>query len=190
MSKKVFVFLAPGFEEVEAIIPLDFLRRAGAQVTSIAVHTDRLVRGSHDIPIMADMLISEADETDGDCIVLPGGMPGSTNLAASEELDRIIRKYDAERKLVCAICAAPAVVLGSKGILDGRMFTCYPGAEANVRCGSGGCAEWSAEKVVVDEHLITSRGAGTAALFAVKIIEKLFDKTLAGKIAEQTLLHL
>lgn len=186
MAKKVFLFLADGFEEVEALTPVDYLRRAGAEVVTVSISGAKEVTGAHKVVIRADALIREIDAESGCALVLPGGMPGSTNLAASPELDAIIRRFDADKKYIAAICAAPAFVLGAKGLLDGHSYTCYPGAEAEV-CRS--CAEWSASPVVVSDHIITSRGPGTAGLFAEKIIEKLFDKECAKKIADAVLLH-
>jgi 4-methyl-5(b-hydroxyethyl)-thiazole monophosphate biosynthesis len=181
---KAFVFLAEGFEEVEAVTPIDYLRRAGVDVTTVSITKNRTVCGSHRIPVEADAVIAKIKPDEAGCIVLPGGMPGTTYLAASPELDAIIRKFDAEQKIIAAICAAPALVLGSKGILDGRRFTCYPGMEANVTCGPNGCPEWHSDPVVEDGHLLTSRGAGTAGLFALKLIEKLLGKDTAKKIAD------
>jgi 4-methyl-5(b-hydroxyethyl)-thiazole monophosphate biosynthesis len=186
MAKKVFLFLADGFEEVEAVTPLDYLRRAGADLVTVSISGKKEVCGAHNVVIRADALIGEIDAPSGSGIVLPGGMPGSANLAASPELDAIIRRFDAEKKYIAAICAAPVFVLGVKGILDGRRYTCYPGAEAEL---CRGCAEWCAEPVVVSEHIITSRGPGTAGIFAEKIIEVLFDKETAKKITDAVLLH-
>lgn len=187
MEKSVLVFLAAGFEEVEALTVVDYLRRAGAQVLMVSVSGEETVTGSHGISVQTGALITAVDADTADALVLPGGMPGSKNLAASPELDAILRRFDNQGKLICAICAAPAVVLGSKGLLDGKTFTCYPGTESGVRCGEG-FARWSPEKVVVCGGVITSRGPGTAGLFALKIIEALFGGDAAQKIAEQTLL--
>jgi 4-methyl-5(b-hydroxyethyl)-thiazole monophosphate biosynthesis len=184
MKKKALVFLAEGFEEVEAITPIDYLRRAGVEALSVSVSGERMVRGAHGVSVCADAAIFEINADEADCIVLPGGLPGAVNLAASKELDEIIRTHHAEGKLVCAICASPALVLGPKGILNGRHFTCYPGMEAQIQC----CADWSGEKVVVDEHIVTSRGPGTAAAFSLKIIEKLLGKEPAKKLEEAALL--
>jgi 4-methyl-5(b-hydroxyethyl)-thiazole monophosphate biosynthesis len=188
MSKQVFVFLAEGFEEVEAITPVDYLRRAGIEVTTVSITKDTMVNGSHNIPVRADTVIGTIKPDEADGIIIPGGMPGTTALAASSELDAIIRKFDADKKLIAAICAAPALVLGSKGILDGRHYTCYPGMEANVGCGTNGCPEWHGDAVVEDGHLLTSRGAGTAGAFAIKIIEKLSGKECAKKIADSVVM--
>jgi 4-methyl-5(b-hydroxyethyl)-thiazole monophosphate biosynthesis len=184
VKKKAYLFLAEGFEEVEAITPLDYLRRAGVDAVSVSISKEKTVCGAHKISICADTTIFEINPSEGDCVVLPGGMPGAANLAASKELDGILREYDAGEKLVCAICAAPAVVLGPKDMLQGRRFTCYPGLEARIQC----CADWSGEKVVADEHIITSRGPGTAAAFSLKIIEKLLGKDAAKKIETAALL--
>jgi 4-methyl-5(b-hydroxyethyl)-thiazole monophosphate biosynthesis len=189
MAKHTFVFLAEGFEEVEALTPVDYLRRAGIEVSTVSITKDRTVTGAHKIPVVADTVIGKINPDKADGIILPGGSPGSTNLAASSELAAIIRHFDTERKLVAAICAAPALVLGSMGILDGRRYTCYPGLEAKVGCGPNGCPEWQSDAVVADGHLITSRSAGTAGLFALKIIEKLAGKDAAKEIAESVVIN-
>jgi len=184
MSKKAFLFLAEGFEEVEAITPIDYLRRAGVELVSAAVGKEKTVLGSHKIPVKADVLVKEIDVQSADCLIFPGGMPGSVNLANSKELDTFIREFDKQGKLLAAICAAPVLVFGSKGILNGRHFTCYPGMEGQITC----CAEWESSPVVTDGNIITSRGAGTAGLFAIKIIEKLCGAETAGQIKSAVVL--
>jgi len=184
MTKKAFLFLAEGFEEVEAITPADYLRRAGIELVSVSVGAGRTVTGSHKIPVTADALAGDIDAGSADCLIFPGGMPGSVNLARSKELDVFIRDFDRAGKLLTAICAAPVLVLGAKGILNGRRFTCYPGMEAQITC----CAEWEAAPVVCDGNVITSRGAGTAGLFALKIIEKLTGADNAQKIKDSVVL--
>ncbi|GMO21525.1 MAG: DJ-1/PfpI family protein [Spirochaetaceae bacterium] len=185
MAKKVFVFLTDGFEEVEALSVVDFLRRAGAELTTVSISESKTVTGSHNIPVIADSLIKDIDADSACCIVLPGG-PGAAKLAACAPLDKIIRDFESAEKLICAICAAPSVVLGTKGLLSGRTYTCYPGTEAQVRCESG-CANWTPEMVVADGNLITGRGPGAALKFSLRIIEALFGKERATEIAEQTL---
>ncbi|MDR2865428.1 MAG: DJ-1/PfpI family protein [Spirochaetaceae bacterium] len=179
MPKKAFVFLADGFEEVEAITPIDYLRRAGIEVITVSISKEKIVFGAHQIPVVADSLIFDIHTDEADCLVLPGGIPGAPNLAASQELDLIIRDYNARGRVIAAICAAPAVVLAPKGLLQGRNFTCYPGLEKEVKN-----SEWKNDKVVIDNHIITSRGPGTAAYFAFAIIEKLIDKEAAQKIKD------
>ncbi len=118
-------------------------------------------------------------------MILPGGMPGSTNLAASKETGSLVKEMAAAGKTVCAICAAPALVLAPLGLLAGKNFTCYPGMEEKVNSTD---SKWSDSRVVTDGNIITSRGAGTAGEFAVAIIEKLLDKAAAQKIADAVLL--
>jgi 4-methyl-5(b-hydroxyethyl)-thiazole monophosphate biosynthesis len=195
--KKVLVFLADGFEEVEALTPVDYLRRAGIEVATVSITIEKTVQGAHKIPVIADSTIFEIDDeaaaANADALVIPGGLPGSSNLAACAKLSALIKKYDAAGKLIAAICAAPALVLAPLGVLDGRRFTCYPGMEADVtRCGAGdGCPEWTSAAdsggVVVSDNIITSRGAGLAAVFSFKIIEKLLDKAASDKIKEAVL---
>ncbi len=178
--KKVALLLADGFEEVEAITPADFLRRAGVEVILAGVN-GLSVTGAHDITIEADMTLDELpDDLDG--VVLPGGMPGAANIAESEEAVKLIKRVYNDSELVGAICAAPAVVLGGAGLLEGREFTCYPGFEAQV---SG--ARHSEERVVRDSNLITSRGPGSAAEFALALVEYLAGKEKAKELKRVTL---
>jgi len=148
-----------------------------------------LVKGSHDIQTAADTtlerLVAEnrLESAAWDAVVVPGGLPGADNLAASAETGAFLSAMAAAGKLVCAICAAPARVLAPLGILTGKKFTCYPGEEANV---TG--AEWKQDRVVVDGALITSRGAGTAGEFACAITALLVNKAEAEKLAERLLL--
>jgi protein deglycase len=180
--KKVALLLADGFEEVEAVTAVDFLRRAGIEVilTSIA---GLKVTGSHDIAILADTTLDAlGDDLDG--IILPGGMPGAANLAQSKALSALICKMHKSNKLLAAICAAPALVLGKAGLLEGRKFTCYPGFEKEV---SG--AKFSTESVLLDANILTSRGPGTAAEFAIAIIEYLLGEEAAKVVKTSTLQH-
>lgn len=189
MPKKILVLFADGFEEVEAVTPLDYLRRAGFAVTAAALGNDAHTTGARGITIAADTclenLAAEKKFTAAawDAVVLPGGLPGADNLAASGETGRFLREMAAAGKLICAICASPARVLAPLGILAGRKFTCYPGEEKKV---SG--AEWKQDRVVVDGNIITSRGAGTAGEFARAIIEKLAGEGEAEKLAGAVLL--
>lgn len=178
--KKIAVLLADGFEEVEAVTPIDFLRRAGVEVL-VAGIGGKTVKGAHGVSIHADLELAELPENlDG--VVLPGGMPGSQNIADSPVAMDLIRKTLAEGKILGAICAAPAVVLGAHGLLRGRRFTCYPGFEKDVLE-----ADFSPERVVVDGNLITSRGPGTAAEFALVLVGKVVNPEEAEKIRKGTL---
>ncbi len=177
--KKVAVLLTDGFEEVEAVTPIDFLRRAGVDVLIAGVN-ERDVVGAHDVRIDCDMTIDELPlELDG--VVVPGG-PGAKKLAASEETVKLIEKFLKANKLVGAICAAPAVVLGSHGFLKGRKFTCYPGTESSAKDGT-----LLQDRVVKDGNLITSRGPGTAAEFSLALVEYLAGADAAEKIRKATL---
>ncbi len=184
--KKACVLLAEGFEEVEALTPVDYLRRAGIEVTILGLG-GRGVRGARGITVVADAVLEDgaAGLYSFDAVIVPGGMPGAKHLADSEEARELIKRHFDEGRLVAAICAAPAVVLqGGCGILNGRRFTGYPGTERQVSGGihTGG-------RVVVDGNLITSRGAGTAGEFAIAIIEALAGRNAALSVAESVLLN-
>ena len=194
MPKKVIVLLAEGFEEVEAVTPIDYLRRAGIEVTTAALGAGRIVTGSHGIPVTADAVLSDlvkagkAAASAWDAVLLPVGLPGAANLAASKETGALLKEMAAAGRTVAAICASPAMVLAPLGILAGKRFTCYPGLETQV---SG--AQWSEDKVVIDTgdaggNIITSRGAGTAAAFAIAVIGKLQSEAEGKKIAAAVLL--
>ncbi|GHT76622.1 DJ-1 family protein [Spirochaetia bacterium] len=190
MSKTALVFLADGFEEVEAITPIDYLRRAGVDVITVSISDSRMVTGSHGIPVTADAVladiaasVSAADSSVYDAMLLPGGMPGAANLAGSRGVGALLKGQAASGKIVAAICASPAVVLAPLGLLAGRRFTCYPGMEGTV---TG--AKWSEERVVIDGNIVTSRGAGTAAEWAITLIGALVSKTDGEKVAGAVLL--
>lgn len=178
---KVAVLLAEGFEEVEAVTPIDFLRRAGVEVVTAGVG-GVTVRGSHGITISADAGVESLESGDLDGVVLPGGMPGAANLAASPEVGRLVRSMIDSQKLIAAICAAPAKVLAPMGVLAGKRATCFPGDEVSFASD----VTFSEERVVRDGDLITSRGAGTAAEFAEEIIRYLVDEKAASEVHRRT----
>lgn len=181
MTKIATVILAEGFEEIEAVTSIDILRRADIDVTVCGLDKG-VVTGSHNIKILADMTLAEL-KISPDAVVLPGGMPGAANLANAEEVNRIITKMHNEKRLIAAICAAPAVVLAPAGILKGKKATCYPGMEERF----GKDTQFRAESVVVDGDVITSQGPGTAILFALAIVEKLKGKAAADNLRKKTL---
>lgn len=162
-----YVFLADGFEEIEALSVVDILRRCKLPVSTVSVMGRPLVTGSHGIPVTADCLLDEVSLADADALVLPGGLPGADHLQASKPLAALLKAADAEGKIVAAICAAPKV-LGALGLTNGRRATCYPGCEAALT-GAVFCTD----RVVRDGNLITSRGAGTAADFAFALADAL-----------------
>jgi 4-methyl-5(b-hydroxyethyl)-thiazole monophosphate biosynthesis len=179
--KSALVLLAPGFEEIEAIAPIDILRRAGVAVTTVAVGSSLEVVGGHDITVKADKLLSD-HRTSADLVVVPGGGGGSKAIAASPEAAELILRHARAEALVAAICAAPAVVLHPLGLLKGKAFTCYPGMEARVEG-----ARFSADRVVVDSRLITSRGAGTANEFALALVAALVGTVKAAELKDAIL---
>ncbi len=166
--KTVCIILANGCEEVEAVTPIDYLRRAGVQVT-VAGLGNREIVGGHGIAIAADTVLDDIDDDEFDCVVVPGGGGGSKAIAADPVAVAMIRRQASKGRLIAAICAAPAVVLGQAcGLLAGRRFTCYPGLEGSVPEG-----RFEDERVVDDGDLITARAAGCAGEFAVAIVRAL-----------------
>jgi len=174
--KKIAVFLAEGLEEIEGLTVVDILRRAEVDVTTVSITEKNEVTGSHNIKIWADKKFEEVtfDELDG--VVLPGGMPGTTNLMNHAGVNEVIKSFAAEGKLVSAICAAPSV-LGQAGLLEGKKATCYPGFEKQM---TGATA--TTDKVVQDGNIITSRGMGTAIPFALALTAYLLGQEVANKI--------
>ncbi len=173
---KVLICLADGFEEIEAVTPIDLLRRAGIDVIIAGVGDD-VITGSRGISIVPNGPIEELKDETYDGIILPGGMPGATNLAASWEVNEILISMLNEGKLVAAICAAPAAVLGKAGLIEGRRATCYPGAETFAPE-----ARFVKESLVMDGNLITASGPGLAADFAFAIIEYLISKEKSEEV--------
>jgi protein deglycase len=171
----IITILAPGFEETEAVVIIDLLRRAQITVTVLGLEI-REVKGAHDITIIADDVFS-AFNNPFDGIVLPGGQPGTRNLAAAPRLLDLIRETNRRKALCAAICAAPTV-LAKAGILKGVIATCFPGMEKEL---SG--AAFIEQPVVRDNNIITSRGVGTAIPFALENIAYLAGKETADRIA-------
>ena len=162
--KKVALMLANGFEEIEALTVVDVLRRAGFICDMIGF--EESVTGSHQITVKTDQ-VWNGDLSAYDMVVLPGGMPGSTNLRDDDRLMEVLQEFQAEDKFVAAICAAP-IALDRAGLLNGKNFTCYDGVEANIENGS-----YQKQTVVVDGKLITSRGPSTALPFAYELVHQL-----------------
>ena len=200
MAKKIICLLATGFEEVEALTPVDYLRRAGIELTVAAAGSKDqaaglTVTGSHGIKVTADAALSvllaegKLSPSAWDGVVVPGG-PGADNLASSAETGTFIKAMADAGKWICAICAAPAKVLSPLGLLAGKTFTCYPGEEEKVLAPASASpgAVWKEDRVVVDGKLITSRGAGTAGEFACAIVANLLGKAEADKLAAKVLL--
>lgn len=174
----VYVFLADGFEETEAIAPIDIMRRAGLEVVTVGIG-GQLVRGAHDITVMADMdgVDAEPDET-VDAVVLPGGLPGTVNLENSQTVQKFLDYADKNGKVVAAICAAPSV-LGHKGLLKGKNAVCFPGYEKELI--GANVTNFAAE---IDGNVITACGAGAALEFGFALVERLCGRETAKKLEQ------
>lgn len=179
--KTACIILADGFEEVEAVTPADLLRRAGVQVVLAGLKTLH-PKGARGISVICDGLL-ETLTGPFDLLVLPGGLPGARHLAQSPEVDSWIRATLETGGVVGAICAAPALVLGSRGFLKGKAFTGYPGTETQVTE-----ARFQEAPVVIDGNLITSRGVGTAGAFSLALIERLMGRDKAEEVGRAVLL--
>jgi 4-methyl-5(b-hydroxyethyl)-thiazole monophosphate biosynthesis len=193
MAKKAIVLLAEGFEEVETVTPIDYLRRAGVEVTVAAIANSSecegspVLKGSRGVQVCGDIFFGKLlpKACDWDAVVVPGGLNGANNIAACEKAGDFLKDMAKAGKLVCAICASPALVLSPLGILSGKKFTCYPSMEEKVADKS---ASFCGERVVKDGNIITSRAAGTTGEFAIAIIESLLDGETAKKVADSVLL--
>lgn len=162
----VYMLLADGFEEIEAIAPLDLLRRANIKVQTVGISESKTVTGAHDITLAADILIEDAKEQI-DMLILPGGMPGTTNLDKSSAVHAMIDRAMDEGAFIAAICAAPSI-LGKRGLLSGLEAICYPGFEQTLTGAKVSC-----HKIVRDQKFITAAGAGVALEFGLELIEAL-----------------
>jgi len=180
--KKAFVFLATGFEETEAIGTVDVLRRGGIDAVTVSITGEKQVSGAHGVDIVADVLFADADFSEADALVLPGGMPGSSNLNAFEPLKELLLDQYRKEKTVAAICAAP-LVLGGLGLLKNRKATCYPGFEPKL-IG----ATIVNEVVVTDGHVITGKGPGLVFNFGLAIVSALKGDAVAEEVSAGLLL--
>ena len=166
--KKIAVIIANGTEEIECLTPVDVLRRANATVDLISVSGEMPV-GSHGIVIKADKIVEDADFSVYDAIVVPGGMPGATNIASTEKITKALKEYKAQGKLIASICASPAVVLKAHKIIDGEKATCYPAPDfVNVLKEN-----YTGSDVEIDGNVITANGPKSAMKFSIAICEKL-----------------
>jgi 4-methyl-5(b-hydroxyethyl)-thiazole monophosphate biosynthesis len=174
---KAAIFLANGFEEMEAICPIDIFRRAGVETVVVSISTEYIIIGAHNIKVKADKLFDETDFSDVEILVLPGGMPGAANLAAHAGLHKLILSFDEQKKRIATICAAPSVVLGEMNLLKGKAAICYPGYES----GMAG-AQISAQNVVTADHITTAKSAGVAQEFALELVKLLKGNAVAAQI--------
>ncbi len=176
---KVIVFLADGFEEVEALTTVDYLRRAGIQVDTVSITRDKEVKGAHDISVWADQTMDDIEGI-GSCdgVIIPGGMPGASNLRNDDRVIDIVKKAYENQKLVAAICAGP-IVLERAGIIQGKRITSYPGFKKQLPGGA-----YQEENVVQDGNLITARGPALAVDFAVEIVICLLGEKKAKELKD------
>jgi protein deglycase len=180
--KRIYLFLAPGFEEIEAIATIDVLRRAGLDVNSVSITGDLKVTGAHGISVEADRLYSELDFIEAEMLILPGGMPGTKNLNMHEGLKAALKQHAKAGKPLAAICAAP-MILGQLGLLEGKEATCYPGNEAHLKG-----ATLSEYMIVQDGNIITASGPGVAVEFALQIVEHFLGEEKMEEISKALLL--
>lgn len=172
----VYCFFADGFEETEAIAPVDMLKRADVEVVTVGVGGE-YIRGAHDISIKCDITVDAVTLDDNlDGIILPGGMPGTLNLDADENVQKCIDFCADNGKLISAICAAP-MIIGKKNLLDGKEAICYPGFEEHLHG-----AVVSSKSVVIDGNFVTAKGAGVAVDFGLELVAYLKDRETADKI--------
>jgi len=179
---KVFVFLAEGFEEIEAVATIDILRRGDLDVTTVSITGKNAVNGAHNISVVADQLFEEANFESGQMLVLPGGMPGAKNLNEHEGLKSLIKQYVSENKKIAAICAAP-LVFGGLNLLQGKKATAYPGFEDTLLGAS-----YVNDKVVQDSNIITGKGPGLTFDFGLAIVAELQGQAKADEVARGMLL--
>ncbi len=172
----IYVFLADGFEEIEAIAPVDILRRAGAEVKTVGVNSSHIT-ATHGVEFVTDITADEVELNEKlEMVVLPGGMPGANNLENSEVVQSAIDYCAKYEKFLGAICAAPKI-LGHKGLLKGKKATCFPGFESELYG-----ADLKADTVVADGKFITAKGAGAAIDFGLKLVEALYGKNTSEKL--------
>jgi 4-methyl-5(b-hydroxyethyl)-thiazole monophosphate biosynthesis len=181
--KPIYVHLAEGFEEIEAITIIDVLRRAGLNVITVSVTENIVVTGSHNIPVKADLLFKDADYEKAEMILLPGGMPGAKNLSEHKGLNNQILNFHKEGKFLGAICAAP-MIFGKLGILTGKNVVCFPGFETYL---DGAIVKQL--PVVKDGKIITGRGPGVAIQFSLEIVRMLKDEETASKLKREMVIE-
>lgn len=177
--KKAYLFLADGFETVEALATVDVMRRAGMQVVTVSIMGKNEVQSAHEVTVVADALLEQCDFSDADALVLPGGGLGTENLSACEPLRAELATACRKGILVAAICAAP-MVLGRMGLLDGRKATCYPGCETEL-----GTACYTAASVEKDNNIITACGPAVSFDFGFAIVEYFCGKEMVATLRSQ-----
>lgn len=183
--KKILLLLAEGFEEVEALTTVDYLRRMDITVDTCSIYNEKKVTGAHRITVETDKSLNEIGSIEGyDGIVIPGGLPGATNLRDNERVIELVQEFSKEEKLIGAICAGP-IVLQRAGIIQGKKVTSYPGFEDDLKDGI-----YKDELVVQDGNIVTGRGPAVAVYFALKLVENLVGKDKMEALRKDILLDL
>ncbi len=172
----IYVFLATGFEEIEALVPIDIFKRAGFDVKTVSIHGMRYVESTHGIMIKADLVLREVDFSNADMLVLPGGMPGAEELSQCNKLNNVLIEHDKRGGLIGAICAAP-MVLGKLGLLKKHRATCYPGFESFLEG-----ATYTAADVEVDRNITTAYGPGAAFDFGFTLLSQLTESSVVEQV--------
>lgn len=175
---QIYLFLADGFEEIEAIAPIDIFRRADIKLTTVSISDSPIVTGAHNVKIFADILFAELQYDNDSLLFLPGGLPGTTNLESHQGLKYLIQNHSTQGGKIAAICAAPSI-LGKMNLLDGKEAICYPGFEDTLLGSS-----ISKSNIVKSGSVFTAKAAGLAIQFALDIVSDLKGKELANQIKE------
>ncbi len=175
---KVYEFLADGFEDIEALGPVDILRRGGVEVQTVSIGGTLAVTSAHGVEVKADILFSDADLSDADLLLIPGGMPGARNIDGHEGVRRALLAHNAAGRSIGAICAGP-MVLGHLGLLDGKCATCYPGFEKEL---AG--AAYTAEPFTVDGNIVTGKGPGATLAYSYALLAMLMGEQVARTVKE------
>lgn len=181
--KKSFIFLADGFEEVEALTSVDVMRRAGMPVVTVSINPGCEVVGAHGVTVVADSVFEDNDYSEAEWLVLPGGIPGAPNLADHEALCDLLMSHEENGGKVAAICASPAVVLAPMGMLQDRQAVCYPGMEDGIEG-----VRWQKAPVAVDGNVVTGNGPAAAAPFALTLVAESLGRDKAVEVANGMLL--
>lgn len=182
-----YVFLANGFEEIEALSTVDILRRAGMPVYTVSISDEPTVTGAHGITVVPDKMYTEVrDFNDAAWLIMPGGMPGATNLAEYAPLCELIKTHCADGGNIAAICAAPAVVLAPLGVLKGKEATCYPGFEESAKKFG---AKMHDAPVITDGNIITANGPSAAMRFALTIVQQALGEAASQEIGSGLLYY-
>lgn len=179
-----FVFLANGFEEVEALTTIDIMRRAGMDVVTVSINDTLEAEGAHGVTVKADALISEVNLNNAEWLICPGGMPGASNLVACKPLTNALIAQNSKGGKIAAICASPSVIFGPLGLLEGKHAVCYPGMERGM---TGAIVGYT--PIAIDGNIITGNGPAAASAFSFAIVQESKGEEVARQVAEGMLFY-